>query len=103
MAVDSLVSSGCIISGALVRRSVLFTGVKLHSYSKVEDSVILPGADVGQHSRLRKVVVDEGCRIPPGMSIGFDATEDARRFHRSPGGVALVTGPMLAALNQEFT
>ncbi len=103
MAVDSLVSSGCIISGALVRRSVLFTGVKLHSYSKVEESVILPGADVGQHSRLRKVVVDEGCRIPPGMSIGFDATEDARRFHRSPGGVALVTGPMLAALNQEFT
>jgi glucose-1-phosphate adenylyltransferase len=102
MAVDSLVSSGCIISGASVRRSVLFTGVKIHSYSNVEESVILPGADVGQHSRLRKVVVDEGCRIPPGMSIGFDAAEDARRFHCSPGGVVLVTGPMLAALNQEL-
>jgi len=101
MAVDSLVSGGCIISGALVRRSVLFTGVKIHSYSNVEDSVILPGADVGRRSRLRKVVIDEGCRIPPGMSIGFDAAEDARRFHRSPGGVVLVTGPMLAALEQE--
>ncbi len=98
MAVDSLVSSGCIVSGALVRRSVLFTGAQVHSYSEVEDAVILPGADIGRHCRLRKVVIDEGCRIPEGMSIGWDANVDARRFYRSPGGIVLVTSAMLKAL-----
>jgi glucose-1-phosphate adenylyltransferase len=98
MAVDSLVSGGCIISGALVRRSVLFTGVKIHSYSSVEEAVILPGADVGRRCRLRKVVIDEGCRIPPGTTIGFDAKADAHRFYRSPEGVVLVTSAMIAAL-----
>ncbi|MBA3059032.1 MAG: glucose-1-phosphate adenylyltransferase [Gammaproteobacteria bacterium] len=98
MAVDSLVSGGCIVSGALLRRSVLFTGVHLHSYSSVEESVLLPDADVARHCRLRKVVVDEGCHIPAGMSIGFDAEDDARRFHVSPEGVVLVTVAMLEAL-----
>ncbi|MEI8169416.1 MAG: glucose-1-phosphate adenylyltransferase [Rhodoferax sp.] len=100
MAVDSLVCGGCIISGALVRKSVLFTGVKVHSFSSVEASVILPGADVGRHCRLRKVVVDEGCKIPDGMTIGYDAVEDARRFHLSPEGVVLVTSAMVAALEE---
>lgn len=98
MAVDSLVSGGCIVSGAQVRRSVLFTGVHLHSYSSVEESVLLPEADVARHCRLRKVVVDEGCHIPAGMSIGFDPEDDARRFHVSPEGVVLVTVAMLEAL-----
>ncbi len=98
MAVDSLVSGGCIVSGAQLRRSVLFTGVHLHSYSSVEESVLLPDADVARHCRLRKVVVDEGCHIPAGMSIGFDPEEDARRFHVSPEGVVLVTVAMLEAL-----
>lgn len=102
MAVDSLVSSGCIVSGAMVRRSVLFTGVQVHSYSHVEESVILPNADIGRHCRLRKVVIDEGCRVPEGMSIGFDSKMDARRFYRSPGGVVLVTGAMLKALEERF-
>jgi glucose-1-phosphate adenylyltransferase len=62
--------------------------------------VVLPNADVGRHCRLRKVVVDEGCRIPPGMTIGYDIEEDVRRFHRSPGGVVLVTSAMLAALGE---
>jgi glucose-1-phosphate adenylyltransferase len=98
MAVDALVSGGCIVSGALVRRSVLFAGVHLHSYCSVEESVILPEADVGRHCRLRKVVVDEGCRIPDRMTIGFDAEDDARRFHVSAEGVVLVTVAMLEAL-----
>ena len=102
MAVDSMVSGGCIVSGALVRRSVLFTGVQIHSYSSVEESVILPGADVGRHCRLRKVVVDEGCKIPAGMTIGYDEADDARRFHRSPEGVVLVTSAMIAALGERL-
>lgn len=101
MAVDSLVAGGCIVSGALVRRSVLFTGVHLHSYSSVEECVILPGADVGRRCRLRKVVIDEGCHIPPGMTIGFDADADAQRFHRSAGGVVLVTAAMLQVFSQK--
>lgn len=98
MAVDSMVSGGCIVSGALVRRSVLFTGVHIHSYSSVEACVVLPNADIGRQCRLRKVVVDEGCRIPPGMTIGYDVEDDVRRFHRSPDGVVLVTSAMIAAL-----
>jgi glucose-1-phosphate adenylyltransferase len=100
MAVDSLVSGGCIVSGALVRGSVLFTGVRIHSYASIEQSVILPGADVARHCRLRKVVLDEACRVPAGMTIGYDAQADARRFHRSPEGVVLVTAAMLAALEK---
>lgn len=102
MAVDSLVSSGCIVSGALVRRSVLFTGAQVHSYSQVEDTVVLPGADIGRHCHLRKVVVDEGCRIPEGMSIGWDTSVDTRHFYRSPGGVVLVSNTMLKALEERL-
>jgi glucose-1-phosphate adenylyltransferase len=98
MAVDSLVAGGCIVSGAAVRRSVLFTRVQVHSYASVEGAVVLPEADIGRHCRLRKVVIDEGCHIPAGMTIGYDAKEDARRFYRSPEGVVLVTIAMLKAL-----
>jgi len=97
MAVESLVSGGCIVSGA-VFRSVLFSSVRVHSYSQVNWSVLLPGVQVGRGARLTKVVVDRGCAIPDGMVIGEDAAEDARRFHRSEGGVTLVTRTMLQAL-----
>lgn len=100
MAVDSLVSSGCIVSGARVRHSVLFTGAQVHSYSEVEDAVVLPGADIGRHCHIRKVVIDEGCHLPEGISIGWDANVDAQRFYRSPGGVVLVTSAMLKALEE---
>ncbi|MBZ4212009.1 MAG: glucose-1-phosphate adenylyltransferase [Rhodoferax sp.] len=100
MAVDSLVSGGCIISGALVRRSVLFSKVRLHSFSQIEESVLLPQVEVGQSCHLRKVVIDKGCRIPDGMSIGLDPAEDARRFFRTEQGVVLVTRPMLERLAQ---
>jgi glucose-1-phosphate adenylyltransferase len=100
MAVDSLVAGGCIVSGAMVRRSVLFTGARVHSFSCVEEAVILPGADIGRYCRLRRVVIDEGCRVPEGMTIGYDAADDARRFYRSPRGVVLVTSAMLKALQE---
>ena len=98
MAVDSLVSGGCIISGGSVNRSVLFSKVHIHSYAEVEEAVLLPEVDVGRGCKLRKVVVDNGCVIPPGMQIGFDAAEDARRFYRTDSGVVLVTKAMLEKL-----
>ncbi len=96
--VDSLVSGGCIISGAKVRRSVLFSSVHLHSYSVIEESVLLPQVDIGRGCHLRRVVVENGCRVPPGTRIGFDEAQDAQRFYRTEGGVVLVTREMLQAL-----
>ena len=95
MAVDSMVSGGCIISGGYVRHSLLFSHVTVHSYASVVDSVILPDVIINRHCRLNKVVVDKGCVIPEGTVIGEDLTEDARRFHVTPGGVVLVTPEML--------
>jgi glucose-1-phosphate adenylyltransferase len=95
MAVDSMVSGGDIISGALVRHSLLFSNVLVNSYSLVEDSVILPDVQIGQRCRLKRVVVDKGCRIPDGMVIGEDPVQDAQRFFVSAGGVVLVTPEML--------
>ncbi len=97
-AVDSLVSAGCIISGGTVRRSLLFSNVRVNSYSLVEDAVVLSNTDVARHARLRKVIVDEDCRIPEGLVVGENPEEDARRFHRTSSGVVLITQSMLDAL-----
>jgi glucose-1-phosphate adenylyltransferase len=97
-AVEALVSGGCIISGE-VFRSVLFSSVRVHSYSQVSWSVLLPGVQVGRGAKLTRVVVDRGCQIPDGLVIGADAELDARRFYRSEQGIVLVTRPMLAALS----
>jgi glucose-1-phosphate adenylyltransferase len=94
-ALDSMVSGGCIISGSVVRRSLLFSNVQVRSYSSIEDSVILPNVDIGRHVRLRRVVVDKSCMIPPGMTAGFDPEEDRRRFHVTESGVTLITPEML--------
>ena len=95
MAVDSLVSGGCIISGALVRNSLLFSNVHVHSYSNVEDSVILPNVKVSRNVKLKRVVVDKGCVIPEGMTAGFNREEDERRFFVSDNGITLITSDML--------
>jgi glucose-1-phosphate adenylyltransferase len=97
MAVEALVSGGCIVSGR-IWRSVLFSSVRVHSYSSVEWSVLLPSVVVGRHARINRAIIDRGCVIPDGMVIGFDPEEDAKRFHRSEGGVTLVTREMLQAL-----
>ncbi len=95
MAVDSMVSGGCIISGATVRRSVLFSDVRVNSYSEITDSVILPSVDIGRYVRLNRVVIDKGCRIPDGMEVGFDRQKDAERFYVTDKGVTLITPEML--------
>ena len=97
LAVESLVSGGCIISGH-VFRSVLFSSVRVHSFASVNWSVLLPGVKVGRGVRLHRVVVDRGCNLPDGLVIGEDAAEDARRFHRTDSGVTLVTRSMIDAL-----
>jgi glucose-1-phosphate adenylyltransferase len=98
-AVTSLVSGGCIVSGASLRRSLLHTGVHLHSHARVENAVILPYVDVGRHARLRNVVIDRGVRIPEGLVIGEDPELDAKRFRTSPNGISLVTQTMIDGLN----
>jgi len=95
MAVDSMVSGGCVVSGALVRHSLLFSNVRVNSFSRVEDSVVLPGAEIGRHCRIRKAVIDQGCLIPEGTVIGEDPVADAKRFHVTDGGVTLVVPDML--------
>ncbi len=95
MAIDSLVSGGDIISGATVRRSMLFSRVYVHSYATVEDSVILPDVDIGRSARLRRVIIDKHCHIPAGLSVGYDTQEDRKRFHVTEKGVTLITPEML--------
>ena len=95
MATDSLISGGCIISGAVINQSVLFSDVHVHSYSEIEDSVIMPNVEVGRHVKLKRVVVDKGASIPDGMEIGFDLALDKKRFYVSEKGITLVTASML--------
>jgi glucose-1-phosphate adenylyltransferase len=97
-AIASLVSGGCIVSGALARRSLLFTSVHLHSFARVEGAVLLPRVDVGRGARLTDVVVDRGVRIPPGLVVGEDPELDARRFRRTGKGICLITQKMIDAL-----
>ncbi len=99
IAIESLVSGGCIVSGQ-VFRTVLFSSVRVHSYSIVNWSVLLPGVQVGRRARLTRTVVDRGCVIPDDMVIGEDAALDAQRFHRSENGITLVTREMLEKLTQ---
>ncbi len=94
-AVNSLVSGGCIVSGAALERALLFTGVHAHSYARVHNAVVLPYVEIGRHARLSNVVVDRGVRIPPGLVVGEDPELDARRFRRTDRGICLVTQSMI--------
>ncbi|MDQ6955098.1 MAG: glucose-1-phosphate adenylyltransferase [Mariprofundaceae bacterium] len=95
MAVDSLISGGCLITGSTVRHSVLFSNVRVHSYSNVEDSVVLPDVEIHRNCRLKKCVIDKGSTIPEGTIIGENMEDDKKRFDVSPNGVVLVTPEML--------
>jgi glucose-1-phosphate adenylyltransferase len=95
VAIDSMVSGGCIISGATLRRSLLFSSVRVNSFSLVEDSVILPEVEIGRHAVLKRVVVDKRCVIPEGMVVGVDHEADRQRFHVTEKGVTLITPEML--------
>ncbi len=98
VAISSLVSAGCIVSGATVHRSLLFSGARAHSQAYLHEAVVLPDADIGEGARLHRVIVDRGCRIPPGLVAGQDPEADARRFHRTAGGATLISQRMLDRL-----
>ena len=95
MAVDSMVSGGCLISGAKVKSSLLFSNVRVRSFSQINQSVILPNVEVGRNCRITKAVIDKGCTIPPDTVIGEDRRADAERFYVSDEGVVLVVPEML--------
>ena len=98
VAVDSLVSAGCIISGARLKGSLLYNNVRVNSYSSVEETVVLPDSDIARHCRIRKAIIDSRTRVPEGTVVGEDPEADARRFYVSPGGVALITQAMIDRL-----
>jgi glucose-1-phosphate adenylyltransferase len=102
MAVDSMVSGGCIISGATVKHSVLFSNVRVKDGAFLEEAVVLPDVTIGAGAILKRVVIDKGCIIPPGMSIGVNRAEDEKLFHVTKKGVTLVTPEMLGQAFHQF-
>jgi glucose-1-phosphate adenylyltransferase len=95
VAVDSLVSGGCIISGAKVRHSLLFSNVCIDNYSLMDSTVVLPEVVIGKNCNITHAIIDRGCKIPDGMQIGINAEDDKKRFFVSPNGIVLVTPEML--------
>ncbi len=99
MAISSLVSGACVVSGSLIRHTLLSTGVRVNSYGLVEHAVILPKVVVGRGARLRNVVVDAAVQIPDGLVVGEDPELDAKRFRRTERGICLITQPMIDRLS----
>jgi glucose-1-phosphate adenylyltransferase len=97
-AISSLISQDCIVSGATAHRSLLFTGVKMGSFSSVSEGVILPYSNIGRGARLSRVIIDSGVRIPENLVVGEDPILDAKRFRRTENGVCLITKPMIDKL-----
>ena len=97
-AVSSMVSGGCIISGSSLDQCLMFTGVRTHSYSDLEGVVALPYVEINRSARLKNVVIDRGVVIPEGLIVGEDPALDEARFRRTPGGVCLITQPMIDKL-----
>lgn len=95
-AVDSMVSGGCIVSGGSVRQSLLFSDVRVHSFTDIQESVILPSVEIHRNAKIKKAIIDSSCVIPDGMVIGYDHEHDrARGFRVTKNGVVLVTREML--------
>ena len=98
-AISSVVSGDCIISGSSLHRSLLFTGVRANSYSRLESAVVLPNVRIGRRAQLRNVVIDSNVTIPEGLVVGEDPELDARRFRRTENGICLITQPMIDKLD----
>ena len=90
LALDSIISPGCIVSGGRVVNCVMSPDVRVNSFANCEQSILMHGCDVGRYARLKKVIVEKGVQIPPGTKIGFDAESDARRYRMTESGVVVV-------------
>jgi len=99
-AIASLISGGCIVSGAKIRNTLLSTGSRVNSFSEIENAVILPYVQVGRSCRLRNVVIDANVKIPEGLVVGEDPEEDALRFRRTERGICLITQRMIDGLEK---
>jgi len=99
VAVNTIVSGGCIVSGSQITSAVFFSNVRVHSYCTIDQAVVLPGVTIERNCRLHKVVLDRGCKLPEGLVIGEDAAADAGRFFRTESGITLVTRDMLRRLS----
>jgi glucose-1-phosphate adenylyltransferase len=100
-ALNSMVSGGCIISGAVVRESLLFSNVRVEEGTSIARSVVLNNVEIGRSCKVQGAILDEGCEVPDGTQIGVDRAADARRFHVTENGVVLVTPDMLRRLRTE--
>ena len=100
VAISSVVAGGCIVSGAFLRKSLLFTGVRVHSYANVEGAVILPDVEIGRGARLRNVIIERGTKIPEGLQVGWDAELDGQRFRMTSKGICLVNQRMIDRIGQ---
>ncbi|WP_395516449.1 glucose-1-phosphate adenylyltransferase [Pseudorhizobium flavum] len=98
-AISSVVSGDCIISGSALHRSLLFTGVRANSYSRLDGAVVLPNVRIGRRAQLRNVVIDSNVTIPEGLVVGEDPELDAKRFRRTENGICLITQPMIDKLD----
>jgi glucose-1-phosphate adenylyltransferase len=96
LAINSMVSGGCIVSGALIRESLLFSGVFVDEGTEVRRSVVLPGVEIGRSCHIANAIIDEGCSIPHGTVIGRDRDADSQQFHVTDQGIVLVTRSMFA-------
>lgn len=90
LVLDSLVASGCIISGGRIQRSILSPNVRINSYSQVYDSILMEGVNVGRYAKIRRAIIDKDVNIPQGMVIGYDVAEDKKRFFISESGIVVV-------------
>ena len=103
-ALDSVISSGCIISGSRVMGSILCPNVRVHSFCDIEQTILMPGVRVGRHARIRRAIIDRDVLVPRGALIGFDPDEDRRRHAVTDGGVVVVTAedePLIGAISEE--
>lgn len=101
-AVDSTVAGGCIVSGAEISNSLLFSDVHVGSYSRVHEAVILPKVDIGRNVKIKRAIIDSGCKIPDGMEVGINKEQDiGRGFRISKNGIVLITKDMLTKLSQQ--
>ena len=103
-ALDSVISSGCIISGSRVVGSVLCPNVRVHSFCEIEQTILMPGVRVGRHARIRRAIIDRDVLVPRGALIGFDPEEDRRRHTITDGGVVVVTAedePLIGSISEE--